>query len=68
MARIIEVEIDEAGAIHALDSNLKLPPGRAVLTWPERVDLYPALMSKKALADWLRPEEHEAWACLQPDK
>jgi hypothetical protein len=65
MARTIEVEIDEAGAVHPLDPKLKLPPGRAVLAWPERDDLYPALMSEKALADWLRPEEDEAWAYLQ---
>ena len=68
MARTIEVEIDEAGAVHPLDPKLKLPPGRAVLAWPERDDLYPALMSEKALADWLRPEEDEAWAYLQQAK
>jgi hypothetical protein len=68
MRRIIEVEIDEAGAIHPLDPSLKLPPGRAVLAWPEGEDLYPALMSEKALADWLRPEEDDAWAYLQQAK
>jgi hypothetical protein len=46
----------------------KLPQGRAVLTWPESEALYPALMSEKALADWLRPEEDAAWEYLQPDK
>jgi hypothetical protein len=65
MTRTIEVEIDESGVIHAIDPNLKLPPGRAVLVWPESEDFYPALMSEKALADWLGPEEDEAWACLQ---
>jgi hypothetical protein len=68
MTRTIEVEIDEAGAIHPIDPNLKLPPGRAVLAWPEGEDLFPALMSEKALADWLRPEEDEAWAYLQQVK
>ncbi len=68
MTRTIEVEIDEAGAVRPLDSNLKLPKGRAVLAWPENDHLYPALMSEKALSDWLRPEEDEAWAYLQPDK
>jgi hypothetical protein len=60
MTRTIEVEIDEAGAIHPLDPALK--------AWPESEDLYPALMSEKALADWLRPEEEEAWAYLQQAK
>ncbi len=68
MRRTIEVEIDEAGAIHLLDPSLKLPPGRAVLAWPESETIYPALMSEKALADWLRPEEDEAWAHLQQAK
>jgi hypothetical protein len=68
MTRTVEVEIDEAGVIHPLDSTLKLPQGRAVLAWPENNDLYPALMSETALSDWLRPEEDDAWAYLQPDK
>jgi hypothetical protein len=68
MTRTIEVEIDEAGAIRPLDPTLKLPPGRAVLAWRENEELYPALMSEKALADWLRPEEEEAWAYLQQAK
>ena len=68
MTRTVEVEIDEAGAIHPLDPDLKLPKGRAVLAWPETDNLYPALMSEKSLSDWLSPEEDEAWAYLQPDK
>jgi hypothetical protein len=68
MMRTIEVEIDEAGAVRPLDPTLKLPPGRAVLAWPENEGIYSALMSEKALADWLRPEEDEAWAHLQPVK
>ena len=68
MTRTVEVEIDEAGAIHPLDPTLKLPPGRAVLAWPDGEVIYPTLMSEKALADWLRPEEEEAWAYLQPEK
>ncbi len=66
--RTIEVEIDEAGEIHPVDPNLKLPQGRAVLAWPESEDLYPALISERSLADWLRPEEDEAWSHFQPDK
>ena len=27
-----------------------------------------ALLSEAALSDWLRPEEEEAWAHLQPDR
>lgn len=66
MTRTVEVEIDESGAIHPVDPNLKLPKGRAFLAWPESEDISPALMSEKAFADWLRPEEDEAWAHLQP--
>lgn len=68
MTRTIEVEIDEAGAIHPIDAGLKLPPGRALLALQVDEDIYPALMSEKTLADWLRPEEDEAWAYLQQDK
>ena len=68
MARTVEVEIDEAGAIHPVDPGLTLPRGRAILAWPESDELYPALMSEKALADWLRPEEDAAWEHLQQDK
>jgi hypothetical protein len=68
MTRTVEVEIDEAGAIRPIDPNLKLPKGRAVLAWPESEELYPALMSEKALSDWLRPEEDAAWEHLQQVK
>ena len=67
MTRTIEVEIDEAGEIHPVHPNLKLPQGHAVLVWSESEDHQAALMSEKALADWLRPEEDEVWAYLQPD-
>jgi len=68
MTRTVEVEIDEAGAVHPVEPGLKLPQGRAVLAWPENDDLYPAVMSEKALSDWLRPAEDAAWAHLQRDK
>jgi hypothetical protein len=68
MPRTLEVEIDESGTVHPLDATIKLPQGRAILSWPDNDDIYPALMSEAALADWLRPEEDEAWAYLQPDK
>jgi hypothetical protein len=66
--RTVEVEIDEAGVVRPLDPDLKLPKGRAVLAWPEGDELYPALMSEKALSDWLRPEEDAAWEHLQQVK
>jgi hypothetical protein len=68
MGRAIEVEIDEAGEIHTVNPDLKLPQGRAILTWATNDDLYPALMSEKSLEDWLSPEEDAAWAHLQPVK
>ena len=64
--RAIEVQIDEAGNIRPLDAALKLPPGRAVLSWPEDGIADSALGWTKAFDDWLRPEEDEAWAYLQP--
>jgi hypothetical protein len=68
MTQTLEVEIDEAGNIHPLDTTARPPAGRATLVWDSAGhELY--LMSEKSLArDWLRPEEDEAWAYLQPDK
>ena len=69
MLRTIEVEIDATGGIHPLEPVGKLPVGRALLTL-----LTPAVdetlhLAEPALAeDWLRPEEDEAWAHLQPGK
>jgi hypothetical protein len=68
MTRTLEVEIDESGNIHPLDATIKPPAGRAILSWPDSEDIYPALMSEAALSDWLSPEEDAAWAHLQPDK
>ena len=68
MTRTLEVEIDESGTIHPVDATIKLPQGRAILSWPDNDDIYPALMSEAALADWLSPEEDAAWAHLQPAK
>jgi hypothetical protein len=66
MTRMIDVEIDETGKIHPVDPNLKLPQGYAVLVWSEGGDHRADLLSETDLADWLRPEEEEAWAYLQP--
>jgi hypothetical protein len=50
---------------HCLD----LPGGRALLTLLQPSTDETALLADAALAeDWLRPEEDEAWAYLQPDK
>jgi len=69
MTRTIEVEIDDVGGIHPLQPDAKLPPGRALLVWNAGTDIEPALLSEAALAvDWLKPEEDEAWAYMQPDK
>jgi len=68
MTQTMEVEVDESGNIHPLDTNTRPPAGRATLVWDSAGDeLY--LMSEKSLAeDWLRPEEDEAWAHLLPDR
>ena len=64
----LEVEILPDGTIHPL-SPIKLPVGRAFLSWGPSVDHESYILSEAALAkDWLRPEEDEAWAYLQPDK
>jgi hypothetical protein len=68
MTRTIEVEIDEVGGIHPLQPDAKLPPGRALLTWPASEAAMGLIMSEKSLEDWLTPEEDEAWAYLQPAK
>jgi len=68
MGRIIEVEIDEAGSIHPVHPAIKLPRGRAFLTWTSPEDASGLLLSESALSDWLTPEEDAAWAYLQPDR
>jgi hypothetical protein len=68
MIRTIEVEIDDTGRVHPSDPNTSLPQGRALLTWQTDPDISCMLLSEASLAvDWLRPEEDEAWAYLQPD-
>lgn len=67
MLQTIEVEIDASGHIHPLESLPRLPVGRALLTLLTPVADETALLAENALAeDWLRPEEDEAWAHLQP--
>ena len=69
MRRTIEVEIDDADGIHPVEPIAKLPSGRALLSWEISGDLETALLSERSLAaDWLRPEEDEAWAYMQLDE
>ncbi len=69
MLQTIEVEVDASGYIHPLESVPRLPTGRALLTFLSPLSNDSALLAESALAqDWLKPEEDEAWAHLQPDK
>ena len=69
MTRTIEVEIDSFGVIHPRDSATQILRGRALLTWQTEPDGETLLLSEPALAvDWLRPEEDQAWAYMQPEK
>ena len=69
MLQTIEVEIDASGQVHPLEPLIRLPPGRARLTLLDGQTNEPALLAEAALAeDWLKPEEDEAWAHLQPAK
>jgi hypothetical protein len=68
MARSLEVEIDESGNIHPVDASVKPPPGRATLVWGSVGHELYTLSEESLSRDWLRPEEDEAWAYLQPDK
>jgi hypothetical protein len=69
MARTIEVEIDASGIIHPVNPSDRLPEGRAMLIWPSLEEASGLILSEKSLAvDWLKPEEDEAWAYLQPGK
>jgi hypothetical protein len=69
MLQTIEVEVDTNGYIHPLESVMRLPTGRALLTFLDPLSNDSALLAESALAeDWRRPEEDEAWAHLQPGK
>ena len=66
MLQTIEVQIDYDGIVHPIESNDKLPAGRAFLTLLEPSSNETAFLSERALAeDWLKPEEDEAWEHLQ---
>lgn len=69
MLHTIEVEIDANGQVHPLEPLIRLPAGRALLTLLDEPTGETALLAEAALAeDWLKPEEDEAWAHLQPGK
>ncbi len=65
----IEVEIDASGQVHAVHPQVVIPAGPALLTLLEPRSDEAALLAQQALAqDWLRREEDEAWAHLQPGR
>jgi len=67
MTKTIEVEIDDSGIVRPTDLANSLPHGRALLIWQTESDHETVLLSEASLAvDWLRPEEDEAWAYIQP--
>lgn len=69
MLQTIEVEIDETGHIHPLEPVQPFPVGRALLTLLTPSADETMQLAEAALAeDWLKPEEDEAWAHLQPGK
>jgi hypothetical protein len=69
MLQTIEVEIDANGQVHPMEPLIRLLPGRALLTLLDGQANESTLLAEDALAeDWLKPEEDEAWAHLQPGK
>lgn len=69
MMQTIEVEIDADGRLRSLEPQIKVPPGRALLTLLSAPAEETALLAQTALAeDWLKPEEDLAWAHLLPPK
>ncbi len=71
MLQTIEVEIDASGRVHPIEPFEHLPSGPALLTFLTPVEQVAetALLAEPALTeDWLKPEEDEAWAHLQPDR
>lgn len=69
MLHTIEVEIDSTGRVHPLEPTQRLPAGRALLTLLSPPTDDTALLAEAALSeDWLKPEEDEAWAYLQPGR
>ena len=70
MLRTVEATLDADGRLHFREA-LKLRRSHRVLVTllDEPVCDDALLLAEPALAeDWLRPEEDDAWAHLQPDK
>ena len=69
MLQTIEVEVDSTGRIHPLEPVQVIPAGRALLTLLQpQIDEALQLAGAALAEDWLKPEEEEAWAHLQPGK
>lgn len=69
MLQTIEVEIDVNGHLRSLEPQVRVPPGRALLTLLNPATEETAFLAEAALAqDWLKPEEDLAWEHLQPGK
>ncbi len=69
MLQTIEVEIDAGGNVRPLEPRINVPAGRALLTPLPTVVDESAMLAEGVLArDWLKSEEDEAWANLQPDR
>ena len=72
MHRTIEAIIEADGTVRLLEDFEPGTRRRALLTIldepGEEVTDEPAVLAERALADWARDEEDEAWAHLQPDQ
>ena len=62
-------EIDANVQVYPPEPPIRLAPGRSLPTLVDGQTNEPTLLAEAALAeDWLKPEEDEAWAHLQPDR
>lgn len=72
MHKTIEVIIEADGTVRFLEPFSTGGPKRALLTILDDLESTTtnesALLSERALADWEREEEDEAWGHLQPDR
>lgn len=69
MIRTVEAVVDESGRVRLLEPLALSEARRALVTILDEPALSAnetALLSEPALADWIRPEEEQAWARLQP--
>lgn len=72
MHRTIEAIIEADGTVRLLEAVEPGRPRRALLTILDELDEglthETAVLAERALPDWDRDEEDEAWAHLQPDQ